>query len=266
MPEVAPRDGRAGSSRGLRNNTSTRDGSTRGGSKKVAPPSVDASMMSDDDSKQKPKGKKGKSKTHENSRNPHPARPKMSVSKRLDLHFPIGRIGRYLKKGRFAKRISRTASVFVAAVLDYMVSELIVVAADKTKQLKKNMMKPRHIQLAILEDVEFVDLLKDVMISQGGGSEQSVRPELLGKYKLLQKKKKMERMDDEMDDERHPMDSRDKGGKARDDREDQSEGEDQSDAEDQSDGDDLSEGEDGSRMEDEEEEEGEREGSQEYGE
>lgn len=34
------------------------------------------------------------------------------------VQFPVGRIARYLKKGRFAARIGVTAPVYLAAVLE----------------------------------------------------------------------------------------------------------------------------------------------------
>lgn len=44
----------------------------------------------------------------------------MSKSKRAELQFPVGRIGRFLKKGRYSKRIGNAAPVYVAAVLEYL--------------------------------------------------------------------------------------------------------------------------------------------------
>lgn len=51
---------------------------------------------------------------------------KASVRKsvKAGLQFPVGRITRYLKKGRYAKRVGGGAPVYLAAVLEYLVAEV----------------------------------------------------------------------------------------------------------------------------------------------
>lgn len=51
---------------------------------------------------------------------------KKSVSKsaKAGLQFPVGRIGRYLKKGRYAIRYGAGAPVYLAAVLEYLAAEV----------------------------------------------------------------------------------------------------------------------------------------------
>ena len=52
---------------------------------------------------------------------------KKSVSKtvKAGLQFPVGRLARYLKKGRYAQRIGSGAPVYLAAVLEYLAAEVI---------------------------------------------------------------------------------------------------------------------------------------------
>lgn len=50
----------------------------------------------------------------------------VSRSKRAGLSFPIGRIDRFLRKGRYAPRISCGASVFMTSVLEYLSAEVLV--------------------------------------------------------------------------------------------------------------------------------------------
>jgi histone H2A len=45
-------------------------------------------------------------------------------STRAGLQFPVGRIGRYLKKGRYAQRVGTGAPVYLAAVLEYLAAEV----------------------------------------------------------------------------------------------------------------------------------------------
>ena len=51
---------------------------------------------------------------------------KKSVSKstKAGLQFPVGRIARYLKKGKYATRIGAGAPVYLAAVLEYLSAEV----------------------------------------------------------------------------------------------------------------------------------------------
>ncbi|VAI53184.1 unnamed protein product [Triticum turgidum subsp. durum] len=44
-------------------------------------------------------------------------------SVKAGLQFPVGRIGRYLKKGRYAQRVGSGAPVYLAAVLEYLAAE-----------------------------------------------------------------------------------------------------------------------------------------------
>lgn len=48
-----------------------------------------------------------------------------SPSKRAGLKFPVGRVKRFLKEGNYADRIPMKASVYLAAVLQFMAAEVI---------------------------------------------------------------------------------------------------------------------------------------------
>jgi histone H2A len=53
-----------------------------------------------------------------------PKKKAVSRSVRAGLQFPVGRIGRYLKLGRYAKRVGSGAPVYLAAVLEYLAAEV----------------------------------------------------------------------------------------------------------------------------------------------
>ena len=91
-----------------------------------------------------------------------------SRSAKAGLTFPVGRIGRFLKKGRFAQRIGGGAPVYVAAILEYLTAELLELAGNAAKDHKKNRISPRHIQLAVKNDEELNKLLGNVTIAAGG--------------------------------------------------------------------------------------------------
>ncbi|GBC04167.1 hypothetical protein RclHR1_05550004 [Rhizophagus clarus] len=93
---------------------------------------------------------------------------RLSRSQKAGLTFPVGRIGRYLRKGNFSQRIGYGAPVYLAAVIEYLVAEVVELAGNAARDNKKARIIPRHIQLAIRNDEELNKLLNQVTISQGG--------------------------------------------------------------------------------------------------
>ena len=95
------------------------------------------------------------------------AKPK-TRSTRAGLQFPVGRIHRLIKKGRYAKRVGAGAPVYLAAVLEYLSAEILELAGNAARDNKKLRIIPRHLQLAIRNDEELNKLLAGVTIAQGG--------------------------------------------------------------------------------------------------
>ncbi|EEC78400.1 hypothetical protein OsI_18189 [Oryza sativa Indica Group] len=89
-----------------------------------------------------------------------PKKKPVSRSVKAGLQFPVGRIGRYLKKGRYAQRVGTGAPVYLAAVLE--------LAGNAARDNKKNRIIPRHVLLAIRNDEELGKLLAGVTIAHGG--------------------------------------------------------------------------------------------------
>ncbi|KFQ45305.1 Late histone H2A.L3, partial [Nestor notabilis] len=103
-----------------------------------------------------------------------------SKSAKAGLHFPVGRIYRLLKRGNYADRIGTGAAVYLAAVLEYLSSEILELAGKAAREKKKTRILPRHIQLAVRNDDELNKLLSCVTIAQGGVL-PNVLPELIPK-------------------------------------------------------------------------------------
>ncbi|KAK6934379.1 Histone H2A, C-terminal domain [Dillenia turbinata] len=128
-----------------------------------------------------------------------------SRSSKAGLQFPVGRIARFLKAGKYAERVGAGAPVYLAAVLEYLaaevnfsphilvlfsfrlprisnlgfrvssffvvldgVSEVLELAGNAARDNKKTRIVPRHIQLAVRNDEELSKLLGDVTIANGG--------------------------------------------------------------------------------------------------
>jgi histone H2A len=123
-------------------------------------------------------------------------------SVKAGLQFPVGRIGRFLKKGRYAQRVGSGAPVYLAAVLEYLAAEVrnqqtippipprpspirfsyrflmrvpssslpqvLELAGNAAKDNKKSRIVPRHLLLAIRNDEELGKLLAGVTIAHGG--------------------------------------------------------------------------------------------------
>ncbi|KXS14520.1 histone-fold-containing protein [Gonapodya prolifera JEL478] len=104
-------------------------------------------------------GKAGKSSADSKSK---------SRSAKAGLQFPVGRIHRLLRKGNYAQRVGAGAPVYLAAVLEYLVAEILELAGNAARDNKKTRIIPRHLQLAIRNDEELNKLLAGVTIAQGG--------------------------------------------------------------------------------------------------
>ncbi len=92
----------------------------------------------------------------------------VSKSSKAGLQFPVGRIARFLKKGKYAERVGAGAPVYLAAVLEYLCAEVLELAGNAARDNKKARIVPRHIQLAIRNDEELSKLLGQVTIASGG--------------------------------------------------------------------------------------------------
>ena len=92
----------------------------------------------------------------------------VSRSARAGIQFPVGRIARFLKQGRYADRVGAGAPVYLAAVLEYLAAEVLELAGNAARDNKKSRIVPRHIQLAIRNDEELNRLMAHTTIANGG--------------------------------------------------------------------------------------------------
>ncbi|KAL2499813.1 putative histone H2AXa [Abeliophyllum distichum] len=88
----------------------------------------------------------------------------ISKSSKDGLQFPVSRIARFLKKGRYSERVGSGSPVYLSAVLEYLAAKLLELAGNAARDNKKNRIIPRHIQLAVRNDEELSKLLGSVTI------------------------------------------------------------------------------------------------------
>ena len=92
----------------------------------------------------------------------------VSRSARAGLQFPVGRIARFLRHGRYAQRTGAGAPVYLAAVLEYLAAEVLELAGNAAKDNKRSRIIPRHIELAVRNDEELARLFGSTTIASGG--------------------------------------------------------------------------------------------------
>ena len=108
-----------------------------------------------------------------------------SRSARAGVIFPVGRIHRHLKEGRYADRISSDAPVYMAAVLQQVVEEVFKEAHTRKENKNIKRLVPNNILTAIRKDKELNDIFKDIVIREGGvpRTEKVEKKEKSGKAK-----------------------------------------------------------------------------------
>eukprot|EP01083_Nonionella_stella_P033604 91966_1 len=107
---------------------------------------------------------------------------RISTSKRAGLAWPVGRVKHEIRRGRFAPRIGATAAIYLAAVLEYTVAEVIELSGNAAQDHKKKTIGPRHVMLALRGDEELNKLTSGCTIPYSGVP--------LNIHDVLKKKKK----------------------------------------------------------------------------
>lgn len=109
-------------------------------------------------------GKRGKVASGKSKKRP------LSRSVRSGLHFPVGRIHRFLKQRvAMRNRVGASAAVYTSAILEYITAEVLELAGLISTKQKYKRITPRHLCLAIRGDDE-LDTLTRATIAGGGVS------------------------------------------------------------------------------------------------
>lgn len=100
--------------------------------------------------------RKGKSKL--SSRN--------SIPSKCGLTLPVSRIDRQLRKTNL--RVSRKASIYCTAALEYLTAEILECAGRVTKEASRKIISPRDILEAVRFDAELAELIKNTVLPETG--------------------------------------------------------------------------------------------------
>ena len=93
---------------------------------------------------------------------------KRSRSSRAGLQFPVSRVHRFLRQRKYTEHIAAGAPVYLAAVLEYLVAEILELSGNAARENKRRRINPRSIQLAVRSDEELNQLLPKVIIPNSG--------------------------------------------------------------------------------------------------
>ncbi|XP_026523640.1 histone H2A-beta, sperm-like [Notechis scutatus] len=93
-------------------------------------------------------------------------KPKTSRSCRAGLIFPVSRIDRFLRKGDYTERIGSGASVYMAAVLQYLTYDLVDIAGNIAMEAGRRRIAPGHLHQAVREDSELQALFGGVLTQE----------------------------------------------------------------------------------------------------
>ena len=68
-----------------------------------------------------------------------------SRSARAGLQFPVGRVSRFLRKGRYGARVGGGAPVYLSAVLEYLAAEILELAGNAARDNKRTVSRTQSI-------------------------------------------------------------------------------------------------------------------------
>ena len=93
----------------------------------------------------------------------------VSRTKRAGLRLPVSRVAGLMKKDNaLAQRVGAAASVYLTAVLESILEEVIALASAECTKDKRKTITPHHLLLGVRKDADVRMLLGNVSIGEGG--------------------------------------------------------------------------------------------------
>ncbi|CAG9335571.1 unnamed protein product [Blepharisma stoltei] len=91
---------------------------------------------------------------------------KSAKKSKESLQFSAQSVSKIMKKFKITKRIGSGAPVYLAAVLEFLASEMLELAGNAAKDYKKSRIVPKHIQFAIRKNKELSKLIMNKSIEE----------------------------------------------------------------------------------------------------
>lgn len=104
-----------------------------------------------------------------------------SRSSKAALQFPVSRVHRFLRQGKYTEHIAAGAPVYLAAVLECLVAKVLELSGNAARENKRKRINPHSIQLAVRCDEGLNRLLPNVIIPNSGVLPNSIHAVLLKK-------------------------------------------------------------------------------------
>lgn len=108
---------------------------------------------------------------------------------KAELIFPIPRCRRYLKKHTQNPKCDHKSAVFMAAVMEYLVAEVVELSGNVAHEHKRRTLKPRDIMVACKNDEEINRLIgQNIIFGRAGVRGTGIHPALKESH-LMQRMK-----------------------------------------------------------------------------
>ena len=112
-----------------------------------------------------------------------PARAKaVSTATRADLLFAVPRVTKLMRRDRLAGTVGRSSGLVMAAVMEYLTSEVLELAGNLCQEGRRHRIKPRDLMLAIANDEELSKVVSGAIFHESGVAPH-VEPALLPQKK-----------------------------------------------------------------------------------
>lgn len=96
---------------------------------------------------------------------------KTTQSAKVGLNMPVGRIGRFIRKGKYSEQVGASSAVALASIVDYLISEITDLAGSSAEAASKHRVTPKIIFSGLQKDPQLEELFIDSVIGNGGARE-----------------------------------------------------------------------------------------------
>nr|XP_048317494.1 histone H2A-Bbd type 1-like [Myodes glareolus] len=86
------------------------------------------------------------------------SRRNISRSTRAELQFPVSRVDHYLREGNYSRRLSSSAPVFLAGVLEYIASNILDLAGEEAHANGRKRISPEHVYQVVENNQQLHEL------------------------------------------------------------------------------------------------------------